>query len=242
MNARVALALAVVSVAVLGSGCGSAETMPSVALDAGQPGTPATAPAQVVRRFVEAASRGDDAEMWALLSRPTRASIGPTFGAFAYGTAPNITKSLVDFRPSGVLVSRQLDDRWAIGALRGRYEPEDGEPIPGAYAAALRRERGTWRLELDGLVIARLRPQPLEQASDRPELRAEAEGGASVDRMLLWVDGRAASPRAYDTSPFSRQVDGRLRDPLPAGDHAAVVFAATRNTADALAWTFEVGN
>ena len=229
-----------ISCAALAASCGSSPTLPSIHLDRSQPGTPSTLPGRTVLQFVQAARSGDAGRMWLLLSEPTRNSIGPTLGAFARGTAPDLAKSLEDFRDERVLVSRQLDAAWAVGAVRGRYE-QDGDAEPAAYAAALRREGDRWKLELDGLVIAGLRPSALDRTGDRPEIRAEAQAGGRIERMLLWVDGDAAGAGRFRTSPFSAELRGRPSDPLAEGEHALVVFAATEDTAAALAWTFEVG-
>jgi hypothetical protein len=221
------------------SGCGSAEQLPSIRVDAAQPGASDPEAGRVVLRFVQAARSGDPARMWALLSEPTRRSIGPTRGAFAAGTAPDIAEDFADFRDGRVLVARQLDAVWAVGAVVGRSE-DDGSSEPASYAAALRREGGAWRLELDGLVIARLRPGPDDHTGDRPEIRAEAQAGGRPQRVLLWLDGRTGGVGWAGTSPFSAELRGRPDRALASGEHAAVVFASTRETAAALAWTFEV--
>jgi hypothetical protein len=226
--------------AVLGTACGSEERLPSIHVGATQPGAATRDPGEIVLRFVQAARRGDAELMWALLSEPTRRSVGPGVKSFEVGTAPDITKSFEDFRGGRVLLSRSLDDEWAVGAVTGRYEPEDGEPEPAAYAAALRHEGETWRIELYGLVIARLRPEPLGTTDDRPEVRAEAQAGDEIDRMLLWLDDVAASAPYVRTSAFTGEVRGRPSEPVPGGEHALVVFAKTRATAGALAWSFEV--
>jgi hypothetical protein len=238
---RAARAVALTALcAVLGTACGSEEQLPSIHVDAAQPGTTAREPGEIVLRFVQAARRGDAKQMWALLSEPTRRSIGPGVASFARGTAPDLIMSFEDFRDGRILLSRRLDDVWAVGAIAGRDEPEDGDPEPAAYAAALRREGATWRIELYGLVIARLRPEPLDTTGDRPEVRAEAQAGDDVERMLLWLDGDAARVPYAWTSAFTAEVRGRPSEPVREGEHALVVFAATRSTAAALAWSFEV--
>jgi hypothetical protein len=238
-HAARAVALAALC-AVLGTACGSEERLPAIHVGATQPGAAAREPGEIVLRFVQAARRGDAQQMWALLSEPTRRSIGPGVASFARGTAPDIVKSFEDFRDGRILLSRRIDDVWAVGAITGRFVPEDGDPEPAAYAAALRHERGTWRLELYGLVVARLRPEPDGTTGDRPEVRAEAQAGDEVERMLLWVDGTASRVPYARTSPFTGELHGRVSEPVGEGEHALVVFAATRTTASALAWSFEV--
>lgn len=234
------MALLALVCAASAAGCGSAEQLPAIRLDAPQPGAAAPDAALVVLRFVQAARHADAVRMWALLSLPTRQSIGPTLAAFARGKAPELTESLEDFRGGRVLLSRRLDAVWAVAAVSGRFEQNGGESEPAAYAAALRRERGAWKVELDGLVITRLRPGPLERVGERPEVRAEAQAGSGVRRLLLWLDGRAAGVGYARTSPFSAELQGRPAGRIEPGEHTLVAFAATAETAAALAWTFEV--
>jgi hypothetical protein len=178
--------------------------------------------------------------MWALLSKPTKRSIGPGMLPFARGTAPDLYDSFADFRQGRVLLSRKLDETWAVGAVTGSFESDDGDTEPAAYALALRREDGQWKVELAGLVIAKLRPSPADTTGGRPELRAEAQAGNGVDRMLMWVDGAAARVPFLRTSDFTGEIDGKPMQQIPAGEHTAVVFAKTPVTAGAQAWTFDV--
>jgi hypothetical protein len=220
--------------------CGSEDELPAVHLDVEQPGSPDREPGLTVLRFVQAARRGDAERMWPMLSQPTRRSIGPGLLSFAHGTAPDLYDSFADFRQGRVLLSRKLDDTWAVGAVTGRYENDEGDSEPAAYAVALRREDGKWRIELAGLVIARLRPSPSDTTGDRPELRAEAQAGNDVERMLLWLDGSAARVPFLRTSDFTAEIDGRPESKISPGEHAVVVFAKTPVTAGAQAWTFDV--
>jgi len=237
---RAARAVALAALCAALVGCGSDEKLPAIRVGTPQPGAAAPGPGEVVLRFVQAARRGDAEQMWALLSEPTRRSIGPGVTSFAKGTAPDLIKSFEDFRRGRILLSRRLEDAWAVGAVAGRYESDDGESDPAAYATALRHEGGTWRIELYAVVIARLRPGPLGTTGDRPDVRAEAQAGDGVERMFLWLDGRAARVPYARTSAFTGELRGRPIEPLAAGDHAAVVFAQTGVTAGAQAWSFHV--
>lgn len=233
------VALATV-LAIAGCGGSEADELSPVSLDGEPVGAVAREPGVTVLRFVQAARRADAAQMWALLSEATRASIGPSFRQFSGGTAPELSENFEDFEQARVTLSRALDDRWAIGAVVGLYESEDEEPEPAAYAAALRREDGRWRLELGGVVVARLEPDPLEEVGRRPELRAEAEAGGEIERMLVWLDGRPVGVRPERKLPFTAEIRGVPDRPLAPGDHALVVFAETQDTAGALAWPFAV--
>jgi len=226
--------------AVLAAGCGSADELPAVHLNVEQPGSPDPEAGLTVLRFVQAARRGDAERMWNLLSEPTQRSIGPGVLPFARGTASDLYDSFADFEQGQVLLSRRLDDKWAVGAVSGRFENDEGDSEPAAYAVALRREHDKWRVELAGLVIARLRPSPAKTTGNRPELRAEAQAGNGLERMLMWVDGSAARVPFIRTSDFTGEIDGKAMQKIPAGEHAAVVFAQTPVTAGAQAWTFDV--
>jgi hypothetical protein len=230
--------------AALAAGCGGSEAdePAPVSLDGEPVGSAAPEPGQTVLRFVQAARRGDALGMWTLLSKATHASFGPSLRQFSRGTAPELAENFEDFRQARVALSRVLGERWAVGAVVGRYETDEDEPEPAAYAAALRREDGRWRLELGGVVIARLEPDPLEEVGRRPELRAEAEAGREIDRMLVWLDGRPVAVRPERKLPFTAEIQGVPERPLEPGDHAMVVFAETRDTAGALAWPFEVND
>ena len=237
---RIVWAVALAALCAVLAACGSEDELPTVHLDVEQPGSPDPEAGLTVLRFVQAARRGDAERMWGLLSEPTKRSIGPGMLSFARGTAPDLYDSFADFRQGRVLLSRKLDETWAVGAVTGSFETEDGDTEPAAYALALRREDGKWRVELAGLVIARLRPPPAETTGDRPELRAEAQAGNGVERMLLWLDGSAARVPFLRTSDFTGEIDGRPESKIPPGDHTAVVFAKTPVTAGAQAWTFDV--
>lgn len=228
--------------ALAAAGCGGAdEREPTLRLaDGGGPGTAVREPGETVMRFVQAARSGNARHLWNLLSEPTRASVGPTYERFARDTAPKLTEDFEDFGGFRVLMSRSLGGGWGVGAVVGRYTPEDGDPEPAAYAAALRREGDAWRVELAGVVVARLEPDPLAETDARPLLQAEAQAGGDVGRMLMWLDGRQVSADPSVATPFTAEIRGYPRDELPDGEHALVVFAATEDTAGALAWPFEV--
>jgi hypothetical protein len=238
---RVGCAVVLAALCVLpATSCGSEDDLAAVHLNAAQPGSPDPEPGKTVLRFVQAARRGDAEQMWGLLSEPTKRSIGPAVLSFARGTAIDLYDSFADFEEGRVLLSRKLDDTWAVGAVTGRYEDDEGDSEPAAYALALRRENGRWRVELAGLVIGKLRPSPAKTTGDRPELRAEAQAGNGVERMLMWVDGAAARVPFLRTSDFTSEIDGKPTQQIPDGEHTVVVFAKTPMTAGAQAWTFDV--
>jgi hypothetical protein len=199
-------------------------------------------PGRVLLRFVEAARRRDPDAMWGLLSRPTRASIGPTLAEFRSSTSEELTDGLGALAAgTRVILSRKLDDEWAVAAVAG-MRTVDGKPENFAYAAALRREGGALRLELAGAVVSGHEPGPLKEISGgRPEVAATISAGREVTRVLTWLDGRPlAAARGKDDLPFTATLRGRPRQPLAPGRHEVVVFAATDRTAVASAWSFTV--
>ena len=238
MRRAAALAAAALACSACGSGGGDEPRLRFSA--GGGPGADAAAPGQVVLRFVQAAAAGDARTVWGLLSAPTRASYGPTFDRFARGSAPRFTDDFERVGTLRVVLSRALGADWAVGAVVGRYTPEDGEPEPAAYAAALRREDGRWRIELGGLVIERLDPGPNDETGPRPVVAAEAQAAGDVDRIELWLDGRHLTAPEQQADPFTARVHGVPDRALAPGLHVAVVFAATPDTAGAVAWPFEV--
>jgi hypothetical protein len=214
----------------------------NVAAGPPEAGTPAAGPGRVLLRFVEAARRGDADAMWGLLSRPTRASIGPTLAEFRLSTSREFAEGLGALAAgTRVILSRRLDDGWAVAAVAG-VRTVEGDPEDFAYGAALRREGGALRLELAGAVVSGHVPDPLEEVpAGRPEVAATINAGGDVTKVLTWLDGRAFPvARGEDDLPFTATLRGRPRRPLAPGRHEVVVFAATDRTAVASAWSFTV--
>ena len=240
------LAVAATAAAAVASGCGGggggeaaethAERPPAVAAPQGRPDP---APARVLARFVRAADRGDAAAMWALLTSETRATLGPA-AAFRAGTARDLAELLRDFDVRRVVVSRTFDGgRTGVAALAGDRTVE-GERDPFAYAGALERERGAWKLELGGAMIDALEPEPYEPTDARPLVRARANVAEPVDALAVWLDGRPLRPAKVERTPFTLSVSARPSRPLRDGRHDAVAFVATDGAAAAVAWPFTV--
>jgi len=212
----------------LAAGCGGSQRLPVLELDAAPVGLQREA-GLAVMRFVQAARAGDVRGMQALMTAETRAGFGRLAEA-------EIARQLENFRDARIALGTRVGEDWAVGAVTG-YD-DDGDPA--AWAAALRREDGRWRIELGGIAFARVRPAPLAEADVRAELRVEAQAGGEIEQLRLWVDRRPLRAFPVRRHPFARQVWGRLRDPLPPGLHTAVAFATSAETAGALAWIFEV--
>lgn len=239
---RRAAAAAGVAVALSAAACGGAADAEPTLLVGAEParGRPAEGPGRAVLAFVEAAAAGDARTIWDLLSEPTREAWGPTFDRFARETAPRIIDDFDEVEDMRVHLSRNLGGEWGVGALVGRYVPEDDEPEPTAYAAAVRREDGGWRVELGGVVVANVEPGPQDETGPRPVIAAEAEAGGEISDMAIWVDGTYAAAPLQPADPFTARLRGVPDADLPAGTRVVVVFAATGDAAGAIAWPFEV--
>lgn len=246
MSRALAPALVLLTAALV-AGCGgddaeeaAARAQPQRAA-AARPGTADAAPGRVLLAFVRAAGRGDAEAMWGLLSKATRASIGPTLGGFRRGAAVELARGLGPLAPTArPILSRALTNGWAVAAVAGE-RPLNGRRRYVAYGAALRRERGRLALELEGAVVTSLRPEPLEATHEvLPELGATVAAGGDVTDVRVWLDGKAARVARDRERPFTATVRGRPGRALGPGRHAIVVFASAEHTAVASAWTFTV--
>jgi hypothetical protein len=243
----VPLAPLLLLVLLLAAGCGrGAET-------AGEDGARAAAPApgehgvadegpgEVLLRFVRAARERDADATLALLSEETRASIAPEPDRFPDDAGARLEREFARLTGERVTLSRRLDDRLGVAAIAGRRPPREGaEPEEWAYAAALLREGGRWRVELGGLVVGGVSPGWLAEAEADTALRARAEAAAEVERMLAWVDGEPLAGTVTSDLRFTAQIEGRPPRPLAPGLHRAVVLAVAGDTAGAVAWPFVV--
>jgi hypothetical protein len=217
----------------------SSSSQPPAAVD---DGTPAAEPGKLLLGFVRAAGRGDAKAMWALMSGPTQASIGPTFEDFRAGASQELEAGLGSLAATAkVIFSRKLPDDWAVAAVAGD-RTIDGKTEHYAYGAALFPENGALKLELGGVVITGYKPEPLEELDDpRPKLAANVGAGGDLTDVRMWLDGKPfPAERGANDAPFTATLRGQPEQPLKPGRHAIVVFAATDGTATVTAWTFTV--
>src|SRR4051794_9204424 len=141
-------AVATLAVAALVAGCGGKSKPQSI-----QPPIK-TAPAgpdprqRGMKAFVAAARRGDAKALWALLSTPGQQRLGP-FSRFRSATALELGEGVGSFARSTYkeVVSERVTDRFGVVAIAG-FRTAEGTREYAAYAAALRLERGSWRVEL----------------------------------------------------------------------------------------------
>lgn len=202
--------------------------------------SPAPGPGRTLLRFVKAAGRGDADAMWALLGAPTQASIGPTLEDFRTGSAEDLRRGLGSLAPTArVILSQRVGERWGAAAVAGRRKL-GGRTEEFAYGAALAPEGGGWRLELGGVVLTRLKPEPLAVVGQSPAVGVNVGAAGDLNELLMWLDGEALGVDRGGATPFTATLSGRVTGPLSAGRHAVVAFAATSDTATATAWTFRV--
>jgi hypothetical protein len=195
---------------------------------------------ETLLRFVKAAGRGDAGAMWSDLDIGTRASLGPTLADFRAGNANGFVQGLGTLADSArVVLSEQIGSTFGVAAIVGTRTIA-GEEEQFAYGAALIEEDGRWKLELGGIVITGLSPEPLAKTTPRPRIASNVGADADLIELHMWVDGEAMRVRNEGQTPFTAKLSAEPAAPLRPGRHVAVTFAATDETATATAWPFTV--
>jgi hypothetical protein len=218
--------------AALAAGCGGGEKAtapPTSTTTARQPRDPGL---DAVTRMIRATRTRDRAALWALLSEPARRRLGPTLADFRKGSAPKLERALRPFRKTGfhVDVSERITGRFGVvGISSGSH----------VYAAPLRLELGSWKLDLGRsppLAIRVLGPD-VGSVSRVQQIAFEVRGAPGGATAILYVDGvnlRSREAVARGTAT----VYSNLESPLTPGPHSAVAFATRGDSAVAKAWTF----
>jgi hypothetical protein len=167
------------------------------------------------------------------LSPPRRGRLRPSLGAFRQGAAKNLEQELEALGANELLLSQTISPPFAVAAVAL------GSSV---YAAALRLEKGVWRVELEApLELDPLRPKPGETVKRRTLLAAEVKAGTPILEAGLWLDGRAFPSRGG--GPTRNATRNALTmfgeaDRLRNGAHSVVAFASTAAHAAARAWSF----
>ena len=231
---------------LLAAGCaggdegGDGETVAGTGADPTLYGVAAPGPGNVLLEFVRAARAGEADAMWNLLTGPTQASIGPTLDEFRATTAIELQEGLGTLANSArVILSRELPDDWAVAAIAGERDVE-GDTEYYAYGVAMAQEEGQWKIELGGVVITGLKPDPLAETDARPDVKASVGAGGDLGQVLMWLDGKPLPANRTGDSPFAASLSARPARALAPGRHEVVVFAASELTATAVAWTVSV--
>lgn len=235
---RATLAAAVATALVaLAAGCGSGreKTVPAVREAA------LVSPYSSLRSFFDAARAGDAEGMWRTFSTRTRRRLGPTLDAFRVGAAPVLERTLSSFADDyELLLSEPVSTEFAVAALSGQRTVQ-GVLRNGAFAAALRFERGRWRVLVGGPVkITPTRPIPGERVLTRTKLGADFAAHVAVRQAGLWFDGLLFGPSSARTDPRHLGMVGEAPQPLAEGVHRVVAFASAGHEAAARAWAFTV--
>ena len=213
-----------------------------VALGAGS--TSAASPeslerARALERLFEAVRAGDESAMWSTLSRMSRLRLGPRLVDFRSRGARGVHDGVAPYVRSPYRTILNVDFSWnrnlGLVAISGGSEQ-------GAFAVPVRRERGTWKVEINPAVtVEAVRPLPGERVLKRTQLFAEIAAVQMLDGAIMWFDGYPFDARAYwSRDQKHMSIWGEAPQPLRTGRHTVVAFAGTRQEAAANAWTFTV--
>jgi hypothetical protein len=183
-------------------------------------------PARTLTRLIDAAERGDARAIRGLLvddARVAPSELGEGLGTFA-GRKP---RTLYRGGP------------WAVAAVSGVRSVE-GTREYGAYATALHRVAGRWRVDLSGATTVRiLGPKPGSRTPPIPQVAAALEGRGDLVESGLWIDGAELIEKGGGSATRGT-VYGAPAHPLRPGRHVAVAYARDATHATAIAWVFRV--
>jgi hypothetical protein len=174
-------------------------------------------PAQALGAVIAAAYAGDATRLRSLLTPESIRPAGATLAGFSARRARTLYRG----------------GDWAVAWVRS---PKTNR----AYAAALKRAGGRWRVDLSRRVRIRiLGPNPGERAAPTPQVAAGLSAPTPLAESGLWVDGMPLEVKGGGT-PTRGTIYGAPAAPLTPGPHVAVAFARTGRTGTATAWTFTV--
>jgi hypothetical protein len=225
---RLALVLA-----VLLAGCGGGEEAESTTW-VGEAGAEAPELGARLREFAQAAARGDDAAMFAMLTRPSQESLEPSFGEVAL----DLEEGIGTIASGELVMARRVGDVGFAALVDERVVDDEREDY--AYAVAFVREDGEWRIDLGGATVSALEPDPEEETGRRPELRARVETAGEVGEALMWLDGEPVRAERGTDGPFVATLAADPPRELEPGRHVVVVLGTGPTAATAAAWPFRV--
>jgi hypothetical protein len=188
-------------------------------------------PAAAFEQLLAAAKAGRTAAVWSGLSAVTRAH---------YASPSAFAKS-----PAGVALTAVA--RSAHTSLVDQTYPGGGalEAVKTAtrtYAAALRLERGRWKLQVDPNVLLQpISPSPGVVHGKVFQVAAQGMFPDPVDTGALYLDGKALAARGGATNG-GRTVTlyANLPKGVAKGRHTLVAYGRAGAHAGALAWAFTV--
>jgi hypothetical protein len=180
--------------------------------------------ADVYRDFAQAAAQQDGDRLWSLMSKRMKAQISRE----EFKTRSVLRHLRDDYAPVAagpVALDVELGEELSLVALKGKGVG------PGAQAAILRLEDGSWRVQLTEVDLG-------FGSGDRDfTVNARSEDRRSIEARA-WIDGREVLvKRGKDTyAPTFHVVPNRQLKP---GRHSAVAYVEAGERSGAIAWTFE---
>ncbi len=233
---RVAPLLAVALLAACGGGGKTGATVPATTASAPPTVTGPQDPGRdTVEAFVAAARSADATRLWELLSTSSRERLGPSLAAFRKTEVPALAGTVGRIRDFRTVVSERVTPEFGIVAIDGRRG--SGRAL---YAAVLRLEGSSWKVELGGPAVVRpIGPDPGAREPVVGQIAAEVEGPGGTGTAVMYLDGHTENPKIYVSAKSATMV-ANFEPPLDAGRHTVVVFASDGRDASATAWAFTV--
>lgn len=196
---------------------------------------------EALEAFVEAAGRGDVADMWDFLASATKERLGPTEEDFERRYGKDFQTGLGSFAGTDyeLVVSASMPSGWGIAAIAGNRVRDEQQEF-AAYGAAFRREDG-WKLVLnDPVAIRNLAPPGTTTDDRRPQIGVRITADAAIDEAGLWLDGSPLPADVRATDGRDIRVEGVSQVELAPGWHVIVAFGRAGDLASAAARPFQV--
>jgi hypothetical protein len=248
-----ALALAVAVVAL--AGCGGGSASPTVdtndlVVDTQEEGGPDwakskadPAPGRTIQKFVDAAIARDYRTMWGTFTKATQQRVSSDYEGFAKDIGPDFATSVGAFVKGKfeVVNSFTTSNRHAIASVAGeRVDPASKKREFETFGAAMLREDGEWKLELFGPAVLTLVIPEERIALKIPRVAIDAEAGAPILEVGVWIDGKQYPSPTEGASPTQMTIFSEPDREFAPGNHTVMAMANLGDTATATAWTFIV--
>ena len=218
--------------AILSAGCGgqnkTAAVPPSVSTSVQRSLDPGL---DAVTRMIGAARARDRVALWSLLSDRAQRRLGPTLPDFRKTGARQLERRVRNLSRNGLheVVSDRITGKFGVVAVAS------GRRV---FAAPLRFEHGSWRMELGrGRLAIRVVGPDVGSVTRVQQIAFEIHGAPGGATAILYADGVNLRSREA-VAGGSATVYANLESPLTRGRHTAVAFATDGDAAVARAWTF----
>jgi hypothetical protein len=228
-------------VLVTAAACGGGKTVATtVSTTAPATTAPVADPGRdAIAAFVTAARAGRAQAMWRMLSTSSRERLGPMLADFRDGAAADLTEGVGSYRRFHTIVSERVTPELGVVAIDGLRNVA-GAQERGIYAAVLRLEGTSWKIELGGPVrIRAIGPDPGAHERVVAQVAAAVQGPPGNGTAVMYVDGQTVSPTVAGTASDST-LYANFEPGLDKGRHTVVVFASAGREASAVAWAFTV--